>query len=79
LTRASRGRADDFVVCIHREKDDADLIIGKVYRVRRAARNDRTSDVRIIDESGEDYLYPRTWFVPVALPLKARKVLAAAL
>ena len=32
---------------------------------------------RVIDESGEDYLYPRSWFVPLDVPAKARKVLSA--
>jgi len=34
--------------------------------------------VRIIDESGEDYLYPGSFFVPIELPLAARKALAKA-
>ena len=32
-------------------------------------------DIRVLDESGEDYLYPRGWFVPIELPLKAKKAL----
>ena len=76
MTRTSRG-TNTFVVCIHREDDDADLVIGKLYRVVRPERDDRASDIRIVDESGEDYLYPRAWFVRVALPLRARKVLAS--
>ena len=79
MTKASRGKTESFVVCLRRENDDADLIVGKLYRVRRSERNDRTSDIRIIDESGEDYLYPRAWFVPVTLPVKARKVLTASI
>ena len=73
----SRGKAAEFTVCIHSNDDDVDLIVGKVYRVLKPKRNDRTADIRVVDESGEDYLYPRAWFVRVALPLKARKVLAA--
>jgi hypothetical protein len=73
----SRGKADEFAVCIHGDDDDVDLIVGKIYRVMKPKRNDENADVRIVDESGEDYLYPRAWFVRVELPLKARKVLAA--
>ena len=76
MTKKRTG-ADSFVVCLRRENDDADLIVGKIYRVMRAERNDRATDIRVIDDSGEDYLYPRAWFVRVALPLKARKVLTA--
>jgi hypothetical protein len=32
----------------------------------------------VIDEDGEDYLYPESWFVPLELPAKARRVLVAA-
>ena len=71
-----RGKAAEFAVCIHGDDDDVDLIVGKVYRVMKPKRNDRNTDVRVVDESGEDYLYPRAWFVRVELPLKARKVLA---
>jgi hypothetical protein len=70
-------RSQGFAVCIHNGEYDADLIVGKIYRVLKPKRNDISSDVRVVDESGEDYLYPRTWFVPVDLPLRARKALVA--
>jgi hypothetical protein len=72
-----RGRSGEFAVCIHNGEYDFDLIVGKIYRVMKPERNDRASSVRILDESGEDYLYPRAWFVPVDLPLKAKKALVA--
>lgn len=71
------GRSGEFAVCIHNGEYDFDLIVGKIYRVMKPKRYDRPSDVRILDESGEDYLYPRGWFVPVDLPLKAKKALVA--
>ena len=75
---ANRERiSGQFAVCIHNGEYDVDLIVGKIYRVLKPKRNDRTSDIRILDESGEDYLYPRGWFVPVDLPVKAKKALAA--
>ena len=64
------GGSAEFAVCIHNGEYDVDLVVGEIYRVMRA-------DIRILDESGEDYLYPRRWFVPVALPLKAKKALIA--
>ena len=54
-----------FAICIRGDADHDDLIVGTVYRVMRPKRNDRASDIRVVDESGEDYLYPRAWFVPV--------------
>ena len=73
---ASRGnRSGEFAVCIHNGEYEIDLVVGKIYRVVRPKRNDRPSDIRARDESGEDYLYPRNWFVPIELPLKAKKAL----
>ncbi len=71
-TRASH------VICLERGEYEADLVIGKVYRTAKPEQNDRPVDLRVIDESGEDYLYPAKWFVPVDLPAKAKRVLAAA-
>ena len=71
------GSSGEFAVCIRNGEYDVDLIVGKIYRVVKPKRNDRSSDVRILDESGEDYLYPRDWFVPVELPLKVKKALVA--
>ena len=70
-TKTSR----DFAVCIRNGEYEADLVVGKIYRVVKPEANDRPADIRVLDESGEDYLYPRTWFVPVALPLRVKKAL----
>ena len=75
---ANRERTSgQFAVCIHNGEYDVDLIVGKIYRVVKPKHSDRPSDIRIFDESGEDYLYPRGWFVPVDLPVKAEKALNA--
>ena len=71
------GRSAEFAVCIHNGEYDVDLIVGKIYRVVKPKRNDRLADIRVLDESNEDYLYPRVWFVPVELPWKAKKALVA--
>ena len=65
-------------MCIQNGEDDIDLIVGKIYRVLKSKRNDRSLDVRVVDESGKDYLFPRAWFVPVELPWKAKQALTAA-
>ena len=67
----------ELAVCIDNGEYDVDLIVGKIYRVVKPKRNDRPSDIGVLDESGEDYLYPRAWLVPVDLPLKAKNALAA--
>jgi hypothetical protein len=66
-----------FVLCIEAGEYDGELVVGKVYRAIRPEPRDRAVDLRVIDESGEDYLYPVKWFVPVELPAKAKRALAA--
>jgi len=57
-----------FVLCIRSEGSD-DLEPRKVYRVLPDRAAARDGYVRVIDESGEDYLYPAGYFVPVRLPV----------
>lgn len=56
-----------FALCI-REQDAEDLEERKVYQVLPDAAAAREGYLRVIDESGEDYLYPSELFVPVRLP-----------
>lgn len=62
---------DEFVICVNDadfgDFSAADLIIGKCYAV--LAHEDDW--LRIVDESGEDYLYLSAWFVPVTLSREA--------
>ncbi|MDP8238006.1 MAG: hypothetical protein P9X24_02865 [Candidatus Hatepunaea meridiana] len=48
---------------------------GKVYQIIPDQSASEESYVRVVDESGEDYLYPESYFVPVELPQKAAKAL----
>ena len=73
--RAKTSR--DFAVCIRNGEYEADLVVGKIYRVVKPEANDRPADVRVVDESGGDYLYPREWFVSLTLPLRVKKALTA--
>ncbi len=67
-----------FVLCINNEDSD-DLEVGKVYRVLPDALAARSGFLRVIDESGEDYLYSADLFVPIELPQSAKRALSAAL
>ncbi len=67
-----------FVVCICNEGYPASLELHKIYRVLPDAEAERQGDLRIVDESGEDYLYPADWFVPIQVPTKLRASLARA-
>lgn len=56
-----------FVLCLE-NKDCDDLEKRKIYQVVPDAEAESEGYLRVIDESGEDYLYPRTYFLPVQLP-----------
>jgi hypothetical protein len=71
-----RSSRPAFVLCLENGEYEADLVVGKIYRTAKPEKNDRPADLRVIDESREDYLYPAKWFVPVELPAKAKRVLA---
>jgi hypothetical protein len=58
----------EFVVCLKNEGYAASLELHKIYRVLPDPQADKDGDMRIIDESGEDYLYPRDWFVLIEVP-----------
>ncbi len=66
-----------FVLCIS-NKDCEDLEKGKVYALLPDARAKRDGYIRVIDESGEDYLYPELLFVTLDIPAKAREALGVA-
>ena len=66
-----------FVLCI-RNKGAEDLEPRKVYRVLPDVRAAKDGLIRVVDESGKDYLYPVGYFVPVELPHEAERVLAPA-
>ncbi len=65
----------EFVLCIQNEGCD-DLEIRKVYRVLPDRTAAQDGYLRVIDESGEDYLYPAEYFVAVELPDEVAKALA---
>ncbi len=69
--RTSRSSIPRFVLCLSNEGNVASLDVFKVYRVVAPHKNDEPQDLRIIDESGEDYLYPRENFLLLKLPAKA--------
>lgn len=66
-----------FVLCIE-NKDCDDLEKGTVYPLLADAKAKRDGCIQVIDESGEDYLYPESRFVSVDIPAKARDALSAA-
>ncbi len=66
-----------FVICIE-NKDCEDLEKRKIYQVIPDDKAEKEGYLRIIDESGEDYLYPQSYFIPVQLPREAQEALQTA-
>jgi hypothetical protein len=58
----------DFVVCLKNDGYAASLEVHKIYRILPDPEAEKDGDLRIVDESGEDYLYPREWFVLIEVP-----------
>jgi len=65
-----------FVLCI-RNKGVEDLEPRKVYQVLSDRSAAREGYARVVDESGEDYLYPAEYFVPVKLPFSVSRKLVS--
>jgi hypothetical protein len=60
--------AKHFAICVRNDGYEGALELRKLYEVIEDLGAEKRNYVRIVDESGEDYLYPQTWFVPVDLP-----------
>lgn len=69
-----------YVMCVNNESNPESLELRKIYRAMRDAEGAKHGYIRVVDESGEGYLYPNRYFIRVALPRTlprtARKVLA---
>jgi hypothetical protein len=67
-----------FVVCVKNRGYPASLERRKIYQVLPDPQAAAHRLIRVIDESGEDYLYPANYFVPITLPQTLAKALALA-
>ncbi len=67
-----------FLLCVHNEGYPVSLEVRKVYRALPDAAAAARQFVRVIDESGEDCLYPEGWFVAIELPHAAAELFADA-
>jgi hypothetical protein len=66
-----------FALCLENAGNEASLILGKVYRVVPDARAAKDDLLRIIDESGEDYLFAKQQFALVDFSQAVRKRILA--
>ena len=66
-----------FMLCVE-NRDCEDLERRKVYQALPDDEASKEGYLRVIDESGEDYLYPESYFVPLQLPCEAQEALQVA-
>jgi hypothetical protein len=67
-----------FALCVE-NRDCEDLEKRKIYKVLPDEEAEKEGYLRVIDESGEDYLYPQSYFVLVQLPREAQEALRVAI
>ncbi|HEV2560803.1 MAG TPA: hypothetical protein VGT78_01560 [Rhizomicrobium sp.] len=66
------------VVCVDNEGYPASLERRKIYVAVRDPSVEKHGLMRVVDESGDDYLYPKNFFRPIALPQTVKKAVLAA-
>jgi hypothetical protein len=74
--KTHRKQEIKFAVCI--TDSEPDLEMRKIYQVVPDESAEKEGHLRIVDESGEDYLYPANYFVPVEVPKEAEQALLLA-
>ena len=67
-----------FVVCINNEGYPASLELRKIYLTLPDEKAAKHSLMRVVDESGEDYLYPERFFGPIKVPQAVKDVFVQA-
>jgi hypothetical protein len=74
----AKTQTKQLVVCIDNDGYPASLEKRKIYIALRDAVAEKHGLLRIVDESGEGYLYPRAFFRSIALPQAVRRAVLAA-
>ena len=75
---AKKKSSSRFLLCIKNDDYPASLEVRKVYRRLPDVQATKRGYTRVIDESGEDYLCPHEYFVPIELPQAAATAFAEA-
>ena len=73
-----RTTAKQFVVCLKNRGYEVSLERRKIYQILPDPEAAKHNQLRVIDESGEDYLYPLSFFAPIDLPQPIRRAVLAA-
>jgi hypothetical protein len=69
------SQAKQFAICVNNGEYAGTLDLRKVYEVLEDESAAKRQYMRVIDESGEDYLYPSSWFVLVSVPQAVEQLL----
>jgi len=67
-----------FLICVDNKGYSVSLEKRKLYMALPDAMALKHGQVRVIDESGEDYLYPKSLFLPITIPQSLRKAILKA-
>jgi hypothetical protein len=73
--RTRRPKTEGFAVCLRNRGFAASLEVRKLYPVVNDAEAEANNLIRVIDESGEDYLYPDRLFRRLVLPVELQRAL----
>ena len=65
-----------YVLCVSNEKYPVSLEARKIYQCVPDPQAEAHEQIRVIDESGEDYLYPQEFFLPTEIPEEATRAFA---
>jgi hypothetical protein len=74
----AKSQPKQLVVCINNDGYSASLEKRKIYVALRDATAEKHALLRIVDESGDDYLYPKAFFRSIALPQSVKRAVLAA-
>ena len=73
-----RNGGSDHVVCVKNAGYRASLVVRRIYKVLPDMEAGKRGLIRVIDESGEDYLYPKKLFAAIEVPKSARRMFSLA-
>ncbi len=77
MATRTRTRAASYLVCLKNDGYSASLEVRKLYKSIPDGTARQHGMVRVVDESGEDYLFPADWFAKVTVAPSVRQALGA--
>jgi hypothetical protein len=75
---SKRAKELRYVICVRNAGYEASLELRKLYQIVPDPSAEKRHLLRLVDESGENYLYPETFFAPIELPKSVEKLVSVA-